>query len=686
MVHFAVRTNRFHFRWLLVALCLCGFALRSYAQSATLPTPDPLTIEERAWLVAHPELRLSPDPAYQPVEFFDEQGIYRGISAEYIALIEQRLGFRFQIVDRSKEQAAFAAGGFRIDTMPTCAPTPNRQKNWLFTTPYLEFPTYLITRKSVGNDLTLEQLSGSRVAVVGNYAAREYLATNYPNLVLDPVPDARTGLQKVSFGLVDAFVSELPVATYWMEHEGITNLKVAGTAGYVYQLGFGMPNDLAPLHGILEKGLAQIRPEERAAIYQKWVKLPAEPTVFLQRMLWSLIGGLSLAGLGLLGVFWWNRTLAAQVKQQTAELQQELTERKLIEAELRGSEERFATMFRSSPSPMGISRSSDGEILDVNDRWVQLSGYTKEELVGLPAVQTNLWRNSSRREQLIQLLRTQQRVRDFEATYYTKSGEPRMSILSVEQINLGAEQCNLWTIHDITDRKRAEEQIKISEQQLRKLAGYLQTIREEERTAMAREIHDELGQSLTAMKMDLAWLAKRLPENQSPLQERAQGMTEMVNDTIKMVRRLVTQLRPAILDDLGLEAALEWQAQEFQTRTGITCNFITKAKVADLVPERATAIFRICQESLTNVARHAHATNVSIRLWEEQNYLLLEVKDNGRGITNETAQTRSFGLLGMRERAFLLGGEFQLTSSPDHGTTVLARIPRYQSLAKGGGA
>ena len=173
MVYFGVKANRFHFRWLLVSVCLCGFVLRGHAQSVTLPTPDPLTTEERAWLVAHPTLRLSPDPAYQPVEFFDEQGVYRGISADYIDLIEQRLGFRFQVVDRSKEQGAFAAGRFRIDTMPTCAPTPNRQKNWLFTTPYLEFPTYLITRKSVSNNLTLEQLSGSRVAVVGNYAARE---------------------------------------------------------------------------------------------------------------------------------------------------------------------------------------------------------------------------------------------------------------------------------------------------------------------------------------------------------------------------------------------------------------------------------------------------------------------------------------------------------------------------------
>lgn len=681
MVYFGLRVNRYQFCWLLAMVaCLSSFALRVNAQSAVL------TEEERAWLVAHPVLRLSPDPAYQPVEYFDEQGVYRGISADYIALIEQRLGFHFQVVDRSKEQAASPAGSFRIDAMPTCAPTPNRQKSWLFTTPYLEFPTYLITRKSVSNNLTLEQLSGSRVAVVGNYAVREYLATNYPNLVLDLVPDARTGLQKVSFGLVDAFVSELPVATYWMEHEGIMNLKVAGTAGYVYRLGFGLPNDLAPLHGILEKGLAQIRPEERAAIYQKWVKLPAEPTLFLQRILWSLIGGLGVAGLGLLGVFWWNRSLAAQVKMQTAELQQELQERKRAEVALQHSEELFRSLAETTSAWVYILQK--GRACYVNSAVATGTEYTREELVGNEAglvVHPDDWSMIRARQQASQ--QGQQISPLYEARAVTKTGRVLWLQIASDIIKYNDAPAELCTAIDITDRKQAEEQLKISEQQLHQLADYQQTIREEERTAMAREIHDELGQALTAMKMDLAWLTKRLPEDQSPLHERVQGITELVNGTIKMVRRLATQLRPAILDDLGLEAALEWQAQEFQTRTGIACNFVTEVEVADLVPERATAIFRICQESLTNVARHAHATTVGIRLWEEQNHLLLEVKDNGRGITaNETTQTRSFGLLGMRERTFLLGGEFQLTSSPNHGTTVMARIPRYQSLAKGGGS
>ncbi len=141
--------------------------------------------------------------------------------------------------------------------------------------------------------------------------------------------------------------------------------------GYVYRLGFGLPSDRAPLDSILEKGLAQITPEERAAIYRKWVKMNAEPSQFSRRL--GLLGGFGVVGLGLLVVVWWNRSLATQVKQRTTALQQELTERRLVEKELRSSEGRFQTIFRSSPDALAIARFSDGEILDVNDSWLQLS-------------------------------------------------------------------------------------------------------------------------------------------------------------------------------------------------------------------------------------------------------------------------------------------------------------------------
>jgi two-component system cell cycle sensor histidine kinase/response regulator CckA len=297
-------------------LCLAGAALdapRAIAGIAPPPAPAVLTAEEQAWIAAHPVILLRPDTDYSPVEFIDDQGVYRGITADYVALVEQRLGIRFQVV-RSRP----GAGGDFGDVRPLLAITPEREKTWSFTTPYLEFPAYLITRASAREGLTLSDLAGARVAVVGNYAARDYLA-RFPSIVVDRVPDNRTGLRKVSFGLVDAFVSDLPVATYRMEKEGITNLKVAGETGYVYRMGMASRRDWPELHQILEKGLSLVTPAERDEIFHRWVQL--SPRTGLSRR-YAIVALLALGASGLaLGiVLLWNRALSARVARHTREL------------------------------------------------------------------------------------------------------------------------------------------------------------------------------------------------------------------------------------------------------------------------------------------------------------------------------------------------------------------------------
>lgn len=225
-------------------------------------------------------------------------------------------------------------------------------------------------------------------------------------------------------------------------------------------------------------------------------------------------------------------------------------------------------------------------------------------------------------------------------------------------------------------RKRAVEQLRQSHQQMRALTAYLQHIREEERTRIAREVHDELGQALTGLKMDVAWLAGRLPRKCRELAERARVIASHIDTTIQTVRRIATELRPGILDDLGLEAAVEWQANEFQKRTGIQC--VVQADNLETLRDGDvnTAMFRIYQELLTNILRHAGATRVDVRLSEAGGRLTLVVQDNGRGITDEEiANTRSIGLLGMRERAELLGGEIRIEGAPGMGTGVTVSFP-----------
>jgi signal transduction histidine kinase len=212
--------------------------------------------------------------------------------------------------------------------------------------------------------------------------------------------------------------------------------------------------------------------------------------------------------------------------------------------------------------------------------------------------------------------------------------------------------------------------------QLRALADRLQTVREDERTRAAREIHDELGYALVAIKLELTALLRDLRADEGPVGQRSQSILKLLDEAIQSIRRIATELRPGILDDLGLAAAVEWVAEEFQARAGTKVQLTLPGGDLVIDRERATALFRILQEALTNVAQHAHATQVSVRLTEEDGILTLEVHDNGQGITAEQlSATNSLGILGMRERSLLLGGELIISGVPAFGTTVTARIP-----------
>ena len=218
-----------------------------------------------------------------------------------------------------------------------------------------------------------------------------------------------------------------------------------------------------------------------------------------------------------------------------------------------------------------------------------------------------------------------------------------------------------------------------SREQLQRLAAGLLLAREEERTTIAREIHDVLGQSLTALKMDVAWIGRRLSDDMSPARAKLAAMMTLIDDTVVTVRRIATDLRPGVLDDLGLAAAVEWQAQEFEHRTGIQCALRASVHDGGLDPLVSTAVFRIFQESLTNVARHSRASRVVVTLERRDADLVLEVRDDGIGIVaTDASNVRSIGLAGMRERAQLVGGGFSISGATGAGTTVRAQVPWRQ--------
>jgi PAS domain S-box-containing protein len=240
-----------------------------------------------------------------------------------------------------------------------------------------------------------------------------------------------------------------------------------------------------------------------------------------------------------------------------------------------------------------------------------------------------------------------------------------------------------WLLRDISARIAAQQQaqqaelaVQQSREQLRALATHLQHQQEEERRHIAREIHDELGQALTVLKIDLAWLSPRLPASDVTSQQRLRDMAAQLDTVVRAVRRISTDLRPDMLDDLGLTAAIEWQLQEVCKRTGMAYQLELPADEIPLGQAQTTALFRIFQEALTNVLRHAAAKNVRVCMGQQPKALVLQIADDGRGITPAQLAARgSLGLLSMRERAHLWGGEVTIAGTPERGTIVSVRLP-----------
>ncbi|MDP6735049.1 MAG: PAS domain S-box protein [Nitrospinaceae bacterium] len=253
--------------------------------------------------------------------------------------------------------------------------------------------------------------------------------------------------------------------------------------------------------------------------------------------------------------------------------------------------------------------------------------------------------------------------------YSPEAAEPDEKLLETMS-NIGTQ------LGRVSERYQAGRKLKASEQELRDLYNRLEAVREEERTRIARDIHDELGQMLTALKIDLSWLQKRLDSKQATVQDRAKTMSHLLDRTIKSVQEISTNLRPEVLDMLGLTEAIEWQVQEFQKRTGTECSMSPGTGDLELDPDLSTAVFRIFQETLTNVARHAAASELNIEFYKKEGELVLKVQDNGKGISeDQISHPKSLGLLGIRERALLWDGQVKISGAQGQGTTVVVKIP-----------
>lgn len=363
----------------------------------------------------------------------------------------------------------------------------------------------------------------------------------------------------------------------------------------------------------------------------------------------------------------------------TLSIIKDISERKKSEIELRQSESKFKMLFNNANDAVFVTQLSNeksyGDFIEVNEIACTRLGYTKEEFLQLSpsaiVFQKNIDDFNINMERLL---------KEGHVIYDLVHRAKDKKLIPVE-INSHLFFYNdkptvLSIARDITERKQAEEKLKRTSKLLRELATHLQSIREEERTMIAQEIHDELGQVLTALKIQISLLANKLNKNQQALKERINSLSDMIDASVESVQKISSKLRPGILDELGLIAAIEWQAEDFEKLTNIKCSLsLPKAEIV-LEKNKSTAIFRIFQEALTNIARHSQATKAQISLLNHQSNIYLEIQDNGKGISqDEIKDFKSLGIHGMEERAMVFGGQVYIDGIAGKRTTVKVEIP-----------
>lgn len=364
---------------------------------------------------------------------------------------------------------------------------------------------------------------------------------------------------------------------------------------------------------------------------------------------------------------------------------QDITERKAAEERLRQSEKRFATVFQANPAAISITTLADGRFVEINQSYLDLSGFTRQELIGHTLEDIGIERKPEAREKLVQrLLAAESHMLQGDLLHFhTKDGQARDCLTSHTLIEIDDQPCIAFIAMDINERMEVERRLRIRSQELQLLTAKLAETEEAERHRLARELHDQVGQSLALLGFKLNMVQSQLSDPQTGIDDQEDELDDaldLVNEVSKGIRSVMDDLRPMVLIDYGLAAAINWYADRFRSRTDLAVEVNCPALVPRLPQEAANAFFRIVQEALTNTFRHARANYVTLILRDEDGRVTLEIADDGVGFdlsaTQEARQRRSWGMINMRERATGVGATFAVETQVGQGTTIRVQINR----------
>jgi len=417
-----------------------------------------LSNKELQWLNKHPVIRLAPDPDFAPIEFFDKNNQYQGLAADYVSLIEKKLGIYFEIKQFANwDEVIKQTRSHQIDIWGAASATPQRKEYMLFTSPMLDIPSIIIARHDEVDQLSMEKMGNRVVTVVSGYASHDFIKRNYPDIKLDISPNIKTALRKVSFGQVDVMIADQATSIYSMEQEGISNLKVVGKSAYHYRWAFAIRKDWPELQQILEKGLKMVSIDEHQTIMDKWIRVASK-----QKSWWQLtheqliIWAVSTGFVFLILIIFWNRILQQRVRVRTFELA--VSHKKLQE-----SEEKYRSIFEYSEDSMFILK--DDAFLLANEASVRLFAYTsQQELIDIPpwSVSPDLQPDGSpsmtKAKEMIAIA-IETGFHHFEWLHKKKDGTLFPVDVSLTRIPFENDTAVFCVCNDITERKKAEAEI-----------------------------------------------------------------------------------------------------------------------------------------------------------------------------------------------------------------------------------